>query len=202
MRFIHLLRKKSEAAGKFMELIHTIRGETGNLVRTLRTDNRGEYGSNELQNWLTQKGIKHETSAPHTSQQDGVSEREIRTVTEGARSCLHDCQTPSEPWGEAVTTGTTNLIKESRLPISLWGEAARFTVYTLNRVLSKTSPVTPYQRWHSNPPDVSNLRTFGSIAYIHIPDALRPKWAKKSIRCIFIGYCETTKGWQFYDPST
>lgn len=126
----------------------------------------------------------------------------IRTVTEGARSCLHDCQTPSEPWGEAVTTETTNLIKESRLPISLWGEAAKFTVYTLNRVLSKTSSVTPYQRWHNNPPDVSNLRTFGSIAYIHIPDALRPNWAKKSIRCIFIDYCETTKGWRFYDPST
>ncbi len=49
MRFIHLLRKKSEAAGKFMELIHTIREEIGNLVRTLRTDNGGEYGSNEFQ---------------------------------------------------------------------------------------------------------------------------------------------------------
>jgi hypothetical protein len=202
MRFISLLRKKSEAAGKFMELIHTIRGETGNLVRTLRTDNGGEYGSNEFQTWLTHKGIKHETSAPYTPQQDGVSERGIRTVTEGARSCLHDCQQPSEPWGEAVTTRTTNLIRESRLPISLWGEAAKATVYTLNRVLSKTSPVTPYQRWHNSPPDVSNLRVFGSIAYIHIPDALRPKWAEKSIRCIFIGYCETTKGWRFYDPST
>ena len=44
--------------------------------------------------------------------------------------------------GEAVTTRTTNLIRESRLPISLWGEAAKATVYTLNRVLSKTSPVT------------------------------------------------------------
>ena len=100
MRFISLLRKKSEAAGKFMELIHTIRGETGNLVRTLRTDNGGEYGSNEFQTWLTHKGIKHETSAPYTPQQDGVSERGIRTVTEGARSCLHDCQQPSEPWGK------------------------------------------------------------------------------------------------------
>ncbi len=147
MRFIYLIRKKSEAADCFMELIHIIRGETGNLVRTLRTDNGGEYGSNEFQNWLSRKGIKHETSAPHTPQQDAVSERGIRTVTEGARSCLYDCQTPSEPWGEAVTTGTTTLIKESRLPTSLWGEAAKFTVYTLNRALSKTSPVTPYQRW-------------------------------------------------------
>jgi hypothetical protein len=55
MRFIYLIRKKSEAAGSFMELIHVIRGETGNLVPTLRTDNGGEYGSNEFQNWLTRK---------------------------------------------------------------------------------------------------------------------------------------------------
>ncbi len=202
MRFIHLLRKKSEAARKFMELIHTIRGETGNLVRTLRTDNGGEYSSKELMTWLTRKGIKHETSAPHTPQQDGMLERGIRTVTEGARSCLHDCQTPSESWGEAVTTGTINLIKESPLPISLWGEAAKYTVYTLNRVLRMTSPVTPYQRCNNNPTDVSNLRTFGSITYIQISDAMRPKWAKKSIRSIFIGYCETTKVWRFYDLST
>ena len=202
MRFIYLLRKKSEAAEKFMELIHAIRGQTGNLVRTLRTDNGGEYCSNEFEAWLGRKGIQHETSAPYTPQQDGVSERGIRTVTEGARSCLHDCQPPSEPWGEAVTIGTGNLIRESRLPISLWGEAAKCTVYTLNRVLNKTSPVTPYQRWHNSPPDVSNLRAFGSIAYIHVPDAMRQKWARKSTRCIFTGYCETTKGWRFWDPAS
>jgi transposase InsO family protein len=80
-----------------MELIHNIRGETRNLVHTLRADNGGEYGSNEFQTWLTHKGIQHETSPPHTPQQDGVSERGIRTVAEESRSCLHDCQTPLEP---------------------------------------------------------------------------------------------------------
>jgi hypothetical protein len=41
MRFIYHLRKKSEAAEKFMELIHVIQGQTRNLVRTLRMDNGG-----------------------------------------------------------------------------------------------------------------------------------------------------------------
>jgi transposase InsO family protein len=131
MRFIYFPRKKSEAAGKFMELIHTIQGQTGNLVRTLRTDNGGEYRSNEFETWLGRKGIQHETSTSHTPQQDGVSERGIRTVTEGARNCLHDCQPPSKPWLEVVSIGTGNLIRESRLPISLWGEAAKCTVSTV-----------------------------------------------------------------------
>ena len=65
-----------------MELISVIRGETGNLVRTLRTDGGGEWANNVFAEWLTRKGIRHESSAPHTLEQDGVSERGIRTVTE------------------------------------------------------------------------------------------------------------------------
>jgi hypothetical protein len=45
MRFIYHLRKKSEAAEKFMELIHVIQGQTRNLVRTLRMGNGGKYRS-------------------------------------------------------------------------------------------------------------------------------------------------------------
>ena len=96
-RFISFLKTKSEAATRFQELIHVVRGETGHLVRILRTDNGGEWSGNEFAGWMTHKGIRHETSVPHTPEQDGVSERGIRTVTEGTRSCLHDSQTPSEP---------------------------------------------------------------------------------------------------------
>lgn len=71
-----------------MELIHVIRWETGNLIRALRTDNGGEYCYNEFEAWLIRKGIQHETSAPQTPQQDGVSEKGIRTIAEGANSSL------------------------------------------------------------------------------------------------------------------
>ena len=118
-RFIFFLKHKSEAASKFMELINVLRGETGNLVRTLRTDGGGEWASNAFAEWLTRKGIRHESSAPHTPEQDGVSERGIRTITEGTRSCLYDDPIQSEPWGEQVASGTTDLIKDCRLPLYL-----------------------------------------------------------------------------------
>jgi hypothetical protein len=202
MRFIAFLKFKSEAAGSFKDLIHKIRGETGNLVRVLRTDNGGEWSSHEFADWLNRKGIRHETTAPHTPEQDGVSERGIRTVTEGIRSCLHDDQPSSEFFGEAVTNSATNLIRESRLPTYLWAEAAQFTVYTLNRVLCKATSVTPFEAWSNNKPDVSHLRVFGCVAYVHIPKVERRKLDPKSIRCIFIGYCETRKAYRFWDPAT
>ncbi len=201
-RFISFLKAKSEAADRFKELIHTVRGETGNLVRIFRTDNGGEWTSNEFATWLAHKGIRHETSVPHTPQQDGVSERGTRTVTEGVRSCLHDAQTLSETWGTTVTNRMLDLIDESGLPKCLWGEAASFTVYTLNRVLSKVSPITPYEAWHNKKPNISHLRVFGSIAYIHIPKVERRKLDSKSIRCIFVGYSQTQKAYRFWCPTT
>lgn len=201
-RFIYFLKAKSEAADRFMELIHTIRGATGNLVCTLRTENGGEWSSTAFATWLNRKGIRHETSAPYTPQQDGVSERGIRTVTEGTRSCIHDYQLTSEPWGEKITNGVVSLVKESRLPLYLWAEAASFTVYTLNRVLSKVSPITPYEAWHNKLPDLSHLRVFGSIAFVHIPKEERKKLDEKSIRCIFVGYSQTQKAYRFWEPKS
>ena len=67
-RFIFFLKYKSDAASKFMELINVLRGETGNLVRTLRTDGGGECSSNVFAEWLLRKGIRHESCAPHTTE--------------------------------------------------------------------------------------------------------------------------------------
>jgi hypothetical protein len=103
MHFISFLKFKSEAAGSFQELIRKIQGETGNLVRVLRTENGGEWSSHEFADWLNSKGICHETSAPHTPEKDGVLEQGVRTVTEGIRSCLHNDQPSSEFFGEALT---------------------------------------------------------------------------------------------------
>ena len=81
-------------------------------------------------------------------------------------------------------------------------EAASYTVYTLNRVLSKVSPVTPYEAWHNAKPNLSHLRVFGSAAYIHVPKVERRKLDPKSLRCIFVGYSQTQKAYRFWVPAT
>ena len=197
-RFIFLMKNKSEASKCFMQLINTIRGETGNLVRTLRTDGGGEWSGNEFSIWLNKKGIRHETSSPHTPQQDGVSERGIRTVTEGARSCLYDQEEPLDE--NEVSRKAGRLVRAGRLPTYLWGEAVIYTTYTLNRVICKATTTTPYEAWHNRKPNVSHLKPFGSIAYVHIPKMERKKWDQKSLRCIFVGYATTQKAYRLWEP--
>jgi hypothetical protein len=54
MRFA-FLKFKSEAAVSSQDCIHKIRGETENLVRSLRTDNSGEWSSHEFADWLNRR---------------------------------------------------------------------------------------------------------------------------------------------------
>ena len=39
--------------------------ECGNSIATLRTDNGGEYLSNDFETYLKSKGIHHELTAPY-----------------------------------------------------------------------------------------------------------------------------------------
>lgn len=82
-----------------------------------------------------------------------MSERANSTIIEGARCLLH----------------------ANHLPLHLGGRAISCTVYTLNRVITKAAPNTPYHNWFGNKPDVSNLYIFGSKAYINVPKVERPK---------------------------
>ena len=41
---------------------------------------------------------------------------------------------------------------------------------------------------YADNPDVSCLRVFGSICYVHVPKATRTKQDPKAKVCIFVGY--------------
>jgi hypothetical protein len=48
--------------------------------------------------------------------------------------------------------------------------------------------MTPEEKFTGKKPDVSHLRVFGCIAYVHILDEKRSKLDPKAEKCIFIGY--------------
>ncbi|GAX85458.1 hypothetical protein CEUSTIGMA_g12874.t1 [Chlamydomonas eustigma] len=71
---------------------------------------------------------------------------------------------------------------------NLWAEA----VVTANRIRN-CSPTTghtktPWELFYNVKPDVSNMRIFGSIAYVHTPKELRKKLDPKGKPGIFLGY--------------
>ena len=97
--------------------------ECGENIATLRTDNGEEHLSREFQELLKSKGIKHELTIPHTSEQNGVAERMNRTLVESARAMIAHAGLPNAYWAEAVATAaylknrlTTSALKEDTTP--------------------------------------------------------------------------------------
>ncbi|KFD54653.1 hypothetical protein M513_04353 [Trichuris suis] len=78
-----------------------------------RTDNGREYLGSELSNFFNGEGIQHETTVPHTPQQNGVAERKNHSLTEMATCMLLDAGLHNRVWGEAVRTAA---YLQNRLP--------------------------------------------------------------------------------------
>jgi hypothetical protein len=56
--------------------------------------------------------------------------------------------------------------------------------------------------WFKRKPDVSHLRVWGCLAYIHIQKDKRKEYSPHMEKGIFIGYPDGYKAWKFYIPST
>jgi transposase InsO family protein len=53
-------------ADHFKEYAEHLYTETGQRIHTRRSDNRGEFTRQSFQEWIFERGIRAETSAPHT----------------------------------------------------------------------------------------------------------------------------------------
>ena len=58
----------------------------------------------------------------------------------------------------------------------------------------------PFEVLHGYKPEVSHLRVFGCRAFSHISKYERRKLDSKSIKCIFISYCDDHKAYKLYYP--
>ena len=66
------------------------------------------------------------------------------------------------------------MLNEKHMPKSYWAEAACTTVYLMNRcTISNVQEVTPHKKYYGKKADLSHVRIFGSIAYVHIPNEKR-----------------------------
>ena len=177
--FVYFMKNKNEVLEKFKEFHTYAMNVTGRPIKILRSDNGGEYSSKEFESFLKKNGIVHQLGVPYNPAQNGVAERMNRTIVESTQSMLSHAQMPNEFWAEAVNT----------------------SVYVRNRSpTTSLSGITPYECLFKKKPDVSNLRVFGCVAYVHIPNNQRKKLDAKSKKSIFMGYPEGVKGYKLYDP--
>ena len=176
--WVYFIRNKSEVFGRFVEWKAMVEKSTGAHVKTLRSDNGGEYLSSEFIDFLKKEGVRHELTIPYTPEQNGVAERMNRTLVESSRAMLRDAKLPKKFWAETVSTA----------------------VYIRNRCPTKAvRGQTPMELYTGEKPNVQHLRTFGCTSYAHVPKEQRKKLDGKATKCVFLGYGESTKGYRLYD---
>jgi hypothetical protein len=72
--WIYFLKSKDEVFNKFKEFKALIENLSERKIKILRSDNGGEYTSNEFVNFCKDVGIKRELTTPYNPQQNGVAE--------------------------------------------------------------------------------------------------------------------------------
>ena len=192
---VYTMKRKSESLHYFQKFHRFAENHTGcklsemqisiknnispEKVKTIRTDNGGEYTSRAFQEYLDDHGISHQLTVPYTPQQNGVAERMNRTLIDLVRCMIHSENVPKHFWAEALNTA----------------------VYIRNRAPNKALPKdkTPFALWHSTIPDLSHLRVFGSKCWYVQPKSKLKKLDARSREALMMGYAQKSKGYKLWD---
>ena len=72
---IACLCNKDDASQSFIEMVKWCEVQTASTLTSVHSDRSGEYMGLALQSFFRTHGVTHQTSAPHTPQQNGRTER-------------------------------------------------------------------------------------------------------------------------------
>jgi transposase InsO family protein len=179
-RVLSFMKTRAEALEHFKQFTAMVEATHG-PIQHLRSDNGGEYISQQFRSFCKDKGIQRQLTVPYTPQQNGVSERSNGTLLDMARAMLLDAGLDKTFWAEAVATAC----------------------YLHNRCPTKTAEPdkTPFELWTGKKPALDHLRVFGCKAFGHIPADIRKKLDKRAKEYTMIGYAVESKGYKLWDAS-
>lgn len=143
---IYMMKNKSEALNKFKQYIadvgppqtlsagittnnqHENKAIPNSKVKSLRSDNGGEYTSKLFERFCSENQIKREFTIARTPEQNGVAERTWRTLFDMARTMLKEANLDQKWWARAVITAI--YIKKRILSSSIQKKATAFKLFT------------------------------------------------------------------------
>lgn len=156
-------------------------------IQRFRSDNAKDYFNLILSYFFFQKhGIIYEPSCVSTPQQNGVAERKNGHFLATTRTLLFHKKVPKQYWRETVLTAI-HLI--NRLP---------------KKVLKLKSLMETLTKFFLNFKVSNNLipRIFESIAYVHVHFQNQGKLDPRALKCVFVGYSSTQKGYKCFHPTS
>ncbi|GJS73224.1 retrovirus-related pol polyprotein from transposon TNT 1-94 [Tanacetum coccineum] len=163
----HFLRSKDETPAVLIDFLTLVQRGLHAQVRTVRTDKGMEFLNKTLHAYFAKEGIRHETSTARTPEQNGVVERQNRTLVEAARIMPSAAKTPLFFWAKAIATAC----------------------FTQNRSLViPRHEKTPYHIIIGQKPSIKFFYIFGSLCYIirdgENLDKMKEKVASNGIRSV------------------
>ncbi|SYW77416.1 uncharacterized protein UHO2_07258 [Ustilago hordei] len=178
--YVEPLCTKSTALTALRRWIARMEWATDRKLKTLCSDNGGEWCSIAAEDWQTQEGFKWQKSIPGISVQNGRAERAIRSVQEKMRSMLIGRACPRELWPYAITAAA----------------------HVMNLTPSATKTI-PHEAFYGTTAHklAQQLRVFGCLAWVHIQQKdQQGKYGARAKPAIMIGYDDEHKAWKFCNP--
>nr|GEV28529.1 hypothetical protein [Tanacetum cinerariifolium] len=177
--YVYLLKHKHKVFETLKVFQKEVENQLGKTIKSLHSNCRGEYMSQEFLDHLKEHVIIAHRTPPYTPQHNGVSERRNIILLDIVRS----------------------MMSQTTLPKFFWDYALESDACILNMVLTKKVKKTPYEVWHGQAPKLSYLKVWGCETLVKCDTLTKPdKLEPKSIKCFFVGYPKETIGYSFYYP--
>lgn len=124
-------------------------------------------------------GIDCQFTAVSSHQSNGIAERLNRTLFGRIRAMLFT----------------------AKLPLKFWALASTTAAYLKNRFPNSAKENrSPHELWFNQPPDLSHLKTWGCVVYVHNPKQL-DKLRERAKKMIMVGYGKSSSLYKVFDPS-
>jgi hypothetical protein len=144
LKYIYLLKKKSDAGGALCDFIVKFEREHDCLVKSVHADSAAEFTGGDFNSCLREQGIKFTSSAPYSPESNGLAEKFNKVLFARVR-CLLD---------------------HSGMDKVMWGEDAQHAVHLLNITPSRSlGNIDPHEAAYGVVPNVSKFRAIGCVAF-------------------------------------
>ena len=154
------MKTRDEVSDKFKQFCADV-GKPGTLV----SDGGGEYISNEFKRYCRKQGIRFENPVPYTLQENAKLERIWEASDAMARCFLDNACLDKKYW-----TYTLNL-----------------AFYVKNMLLHSALEKTPFEMMYNEKPNLSLVKLFCCVSFMHIGKPFRKKLDQTSKKGIFPG---------------
>ncbi|CAI7893038.1 unnamed protein product [Closterium sp. NIES-54] len=178
--WVRPVAKKSDVLLEFQKWLVLVERQTKKSVLQLRSDRGGEFLGKKFTDFVDGQGIIHDLNCPYTQQQNGMAEREMRTVVESVRTMLLHMGVQHHWWHLALwqAVWVRNCLERSTLPFG----------------------TTPYQLLTGQRPDLSLARIWGCMALFLVPEQQSGGMLKPKARWgLHLGVSAASKGWELPD---